>query len=212
MKLVLFAYLRGRTSCRLIEREACENLYARWLTQEQVPSYRTIARFIVSNKADELIQSSFDSMYTFLTDHNLIDESVFIDGTKILANANKYSFVWKKNIIRFDELNREKAIALIEEIKAVERAAFADSLPLDYEELDLVVAKLEERVDELMQRLKQRRKSRRTRQSRPAGRRSPACTKRKQFVINGTNTRQLRRPSGPAIASRRPTTMQPSCV
>ena len=26
---------------------------------------------------------------------------IFIDGTKILADANKYSFVWKKNTIRY---------------------------------------------------------------------------------------------------------------
>ncbi|MCX2456568.1 IS1182 family transposase, partial [Lacticaseibacillus nasuensis] len=149
MKLVLFSYLRGRTTCRLIEREAKENIYARWLIQEHVPSYRTIARFIVSDDAEQLIESSFESMRRFLVSHGLIDDAVFIDGTKILANANKYSFVWKKNVIRFDELNREKAQALIQEMKDVEAVAHADSLPMDYEELDLTVAKLEERVDEL---------------------------------------------------------------
>ena len=149
MKLVLFAYLRGCTSCRLIERLARENLYARWLTQEQVPSYRTIARFIVSDEAERLIESSFETMHSFLIKHGLIDDCVFIDGTKILANANKYSFVWKKNIIRFDELNQAKAQALIDEIKATEAAAWADSLPVDYDQLDLIVANLEERVAQL---------------------------------------------------------------
>ena len=48
----------------------------------------------------------------------LKDEAVFIDGTKILANANKYSFVWKKNTIRYDDLNRKKAQALLKDIKA----------------------------------------------------------------------------------------------
>jgi transposase len=149
MKLVLFAYLRGRTTCRLIEREARENLYARWLTQEQIPSYRTIARFIISDDAERLIQSSFESMRQFLVEHNLVDDCVFIDGTKILANANKYSFVWKKNVIRFDELNKQKAQALIEEIKDAEASALVQSLPVDYDELDLTVAKLEERVAQL---------------------------------------------------------------
>jgi transposase len=149
MKLVLFAYLRGQNSCRLIERIARENLYARWLTNEQVPSYRTIARFVVSDEAERLIESSFESMHSFLVEHGLIDDCTFIDGTKILANANKYSFVWKKNIIRFDELNQAKAHALIAEIKATEAAAWADSLPMDYDQLDLTVAQLEKRVAQL---------------------------------------------------------------
>ncbi|WDF82966.1 transposase [Lacticaseibacillus pabuli] len=149
MKLVLFAYLRGRTTCWLIEREARENIYARWLTQENVPSYRTIARFIISDKAEQLIQSSFETMRGFLVDHDLIDDCVFIYGTKILANANKYSFVWRKNIIRFDTLNCEKAKALIEEIKTTETNALIQSLPLDYDQLDLTVAQLEKRVAQL---------------------------------------------------------------
>jgi transposase/uncharacterized small protein (DUF1192 family) len=149
MKLVLFAYLRGQNSCRLIERIARENLYARWLTHEQIPSYRTIARFIVSDEAERLIESSFESMHSFLVEHGLIDDCVFIDGTKILANANKYSFVWKKNIIRFDELNQAKAQTLIDEIKATEAAAWADSLSMDYDQLDVTVAQLEERVAQL---------------------------------------------------------------
>lgn len=159
MKLVLFAYLRGQNSCQLIERIARENLYARWLTHEQIPSYRTIARFIVSDEAERLIESSFESMHSFLVEHGLIDDCVFIDGTKILANANKYSFVWKKNIIRFDELNQVKAQALIDEIKATEAAAWADALPMDYDQLDLTVAQLEERVAQLMKKLKRPKRS-----------------------------------------------------
>lgn len=34
---------------------------------------------------------------------NLIDEeSIYIDGTKIEASANKYTFVWRKNIERYN--------------------------------------------------------------------------------------------------------------
>lgn len=149
LKLVLFAYLRGRFTCRSIEREGHENRYAQWLTQEQVPSYRTIARFIVSDEAETLIQSGFETMREFLVTNKLVDDAVFIDGTKILANANKYSFVWKKNVIRFDNLNREKATALIEEIKAVENQALEDSLPMDYEQLDLILGQLENWISQL---------------------------------------------------------------
>ncbi len=50
----------------------------------------------------------------------MIDEASFIDGTKILANANKYSFVWKRRTIKYSELNVEKARKLLQEIKQAE--------------------------------------------------------------------------------------------
>ena len=50
LKLVLLAYSYGIVSCRKIERFARENIVAMWLTQEQRPTYRTIARFIVSKE------------------------------------------------------------------------------------------------------------------------------------------------------------------
>lgn len=36
--------------------------------------------------------------------------------TRILAETNKYSFVWKNNTGRFDEMNREKRVGLLGEL------------------------------------------------------------------------------------------------
>ncbi|OTP24843.1 hypothetical protein A5802_002998 [Enterococcus mundtii] len=91
MKLVLFAYTREYFISRKIERLAEENLYARWLTQERVPTYRTIARLDLQ----ELTNKGLDQLTEYQRARNLIDDALFIDGTKILADANKYSFVWK---------------------------------------------------------------------------------------------------------------------
>ena len=45
----------------------------------------------------------------------LIDnESIFIDGTKIEANANKYTFVWRKNTERYNKNVIEKSKSLYE--------------------------------------------------------------------------------------------------
>ena len=117
LKLVLLAYSYGIFSCRKIERFARENVVAMWLTQEAQPTYRTIARFVVSDTIEMMLKSSFSEFREYLRKNGLIDEAVFIDGTKILANANKYSFVWKKNTIRYDDLNRQKAKKLLKEIK-----------------------------------------------------------------------------------------------
>nr|WP_289762586.1 hypothetical protein [Lactobacillus intestinalis] len=87
------------------------------MPQEARPTYHTIARFVVSDTIEMMLKSSFSEFRKYLRKNGLIDEAVFIDGTKILANANKYSFVWKKNIIRYDDLNRQKAQKLLKEIK-----------------------------------------------------------------------------------------------
>lgn len=153
LKLVLLAYSYGIISCRKIERFARENLVAMWLTQEQRPTYRTIARFIVSEELEEMIQSSFKEFHDYLKAQGMIDEVSFIDGTKILANANKYSFVWKKRTIKYSELNVEKARKLIHEIKQAEVKINVDEENFDIDQLDTVIALLEQRIEELNQRV-----------------------------------------------------------
>ena len=148
LKLVLLAYSYGIVSCRKIERFAQENIVAMWLTQEQRPTYRTIARFIVSNELTEMIQTSFKEFHDYLQKAGLIDEASFIDGTKILANANKYSFVWKKRTIKYSDLNVAKARQLINEMqREVSLAANLDDFQID--ELDTTIALLEQRIEEL---------------------------------------------------------------
>ena len=81
----------------------------------------------------------------------MIDEASFIDGTKILANANKYSFVWKKRTIKYRELNVEKARKLLQEIKQVEVKIAVDENNFDVDQLDTIIALLEQRIEELNQ-------------------------------------------------------------
>lgn len=61
--------------------------------QEQMPTYRTITRFCVSNELEALIEQGLDSLIPYLRERQLINDSIFIDETKLLADANKYSFV-----------------------------------------------------------------------------------------------------------------------
>nr|WP_225431961.1 transposase [Limosilactobacillus reuteri] len=154
LKLVLLAYSYGIVSCRKIERFARENIVAMWLTQEQRPTYRTIARFIVSKELTEMIQASFKDFHDYLQKAGLIDEASFIDGTKILANANKYSFVWKKRTIKYSDLNVVKAQKLISEMREEAKVdASLDDFQID--ELDTTIALLEQRIEELNKRVEE---------------------------------------------------------
>lgn len=155
LKLVLLAYSYGVISCRKIERFARENLVARWLTQEQQPTYRTIARFVISTDLEEMIQNGFKKFHDYLKTNGMIDEASFIDGTKILANANKYSFVWKKRTIKYSELNVEKARKLLQEIKQAEVKIDVNEDCFSIDQLDTTVALLEQRIEELNQRVRE---------------------------------------------------------
>ena len=147
LKLVLFAYSRSQFSCRQIELFAKENKVAMWLTQELEPSYRTIARFIVSEELESLILVTMTKFSKYLKQHGLISNGIYIDGTKILANANKYSFVWKKSTLRYADLNKQHTIQLISEIKhAIDNNNFEDCTE---SEVDDLIARLEQHLDKL---------------------------------------------------------------
>ena len=49
---------------------------------------------------------------------------MFIDGTKIEANANRYTFVWKKVIYKNEEKMFNKIINLINDINIKELREF----------------------------------------------------------------------------------------
>ena len=67
------------------------------IASENQNPYKTINRFRVNPKVDALLESLFIQFYSQCVKQNLIDDkAIFIDGTKIEANANRYTFVWKR--------------------------------------------------------------------------------------------------------------------
>ena len=147
LKLVLLAYSYGIFSSRKIEQFARENKPAGWLIADQIPSYRTICRFRISDELATLTTDSLSQLTQYLRQNGMIDDVSFIDGTKILADANKYSFVWKKNTIRFDKMNREKLVDLLGELH---EAKIVGEIPagseLTPELLDIMISKVEDHL------------------------------------------------------------------
>ena len=113
-KVVLYAYTRGIYSSREIERACRENICFMWLLEDHnPPDHNTIARFR-SEHLPEVAEDLLNQMVRTLAASGEIsfeESAVFIDGTKIEANANRYSFVWKKSTTK----NQKK---LIEKIQA----------------------------------------------------------------------------------------------
>ena len=97
-KILVYGYMNGIYSSRKLE-QACRRdvNFIYLLGREKAPDHATIARFR-SERLTEVIDDLFAQLVGQLADAGELSlSSVFIDGTKLEANANRYSFVWKKS-------------------------------------------------------------------------------------------------------------------
>ena len=93
-----------------------ENLAMQYLTGQLVVSYRTINRFRVAAGMEELIRDLFIDLNLRLKMEKCVTlDCLFTDGTKIEANANKYSFVMKKATDKFSAKLQEQIQAYFQE-------------------------------------------------------------------------------------------------
>ena len=114
LKVILFAFMEnGYESLRKIEKLCKTDIRFMWLLQdESPPSHMTIDNFM-NNVLNGKIEEIFADINAYIFEQENVDmDHVYIDGTKITANANKYSWVWKKSC----EKNRVKVFAKITEL------------------------------------------------------------------------------------------------
>lgn len=113
-KVVLYAFTRGIYSTREIESACRENINFMWLLEGQrAPDHNTIARFRREH-LPEVIEDLLNQMVAILVARGEVSfdrSAVFIDGTKIEANANRYSFVWKRAVTKNQKKLGEKIVA-----------------------------------------------------------------------------------------------------
>ena len=115
-KVMVYAYSQGIWSTRKIE-EACRlNLAFKYLLRgEKCPDHNTLYRFR-KYRLQDCVEGLFTQLIELLSDQEEIPfENVFVDGTKIEANANRYSFVWRKAVSKHAQKLQEKARVFLEE-------------------------------------------------------------------------------------------------
>ena len=96
LKTILFGFMEnGYTSLRQLEENCRVNIRYMYLMNYECPSYHTFGN-VISSLSDniediflEINKKVFEIMNTDLN-------HIYIDGTKFEANANRYSWVWKK--------------------------------------------------------------------------------------------------------------------
>ena len=118
LKVILFSFMEnGYVSLRQIEKSCKTDIRYMWLLDEmKAPTFVTIGNFIRENLTNK-IEEIFVEINKVIFEKEKVDlEHTYIDGTKIEANANKYSWVWKKSSMKNRDKTFKKVTEIIDEI------------------------------------------------------------------------------------------------
>ena len=109
----------GYISLRELEDECKVNIRYMYLMDYEKPTYKTFGNFINQNLT-ESVEEIFKAITSYIIQKEKVDlNHLYIDGSKFEANANKYSWVWKKATeksryrlfakitLLFEEMNKE---------------------------------------------------------------------------------------------------------
>lgn len=136
LKLLVYGYLNNTYSSRKLEQAAMSNIYYMWLVGMQRPDHNTINRFR-SDKLKGVLKEVFSQVVVLMVEAGLVDiKTIYVDGTKLQANANKYTFVWGKAIKK----NKARIKTQLEQMwsyaERVAKEELLDNAPTTYEEID----------------------------------------------------------------------------
>lgn len=98
-KILAYGAMDNRHAGRDLARACRRDINYMWLLgDEPAPDHDALNRFR-SKQLSDVIEDLFYQMVKKLAEMDEIKyEHLFVDGTKIEANANKYTFVWKKSV------------------------------------------------------------------------------------------------------------------
>lgn len=115
-KLIVYAYTDRNYSCRRIAKAARENIMYMWLCGRNTPDFKTINTFRSERMKDVIMVVFAEVIELLIKEKYVALENYFLDGTKIEANANKYSWVWGNSTKRYKNQLQEKCERLFEQI------------------------------------------------------------------------------------------------
>jgi transposase len=120
LKLLIYGYSYCIRSSRKLERACHDNLSFIWLTGGLTPDHKTIAEFRRKNK--NLLKEIFKQCVRFCLKCNLIDgNALFLDGTKVRANASiKNSYTKEKCLKTLSRID-ERIDELLEECETIDQ-------------------------------------------------------------------------------------------
>lgn len=146
IRVILFAFMNQIYSLRKIAQACKTDIRFMFLMGEEKPSHMAFQRFIthyLKEDIRDIFRDIFDSICTL---DSVNTDTVYIDGTKLEANANKFSFIWKKTALKtrdktFNRIN-ESVVKLGEDIHVEKKEEWTP------EELDEILEQLSTKAKE----------------------------------------------------------------
>jgi transposase len=155
LKVITYGYIDKIYTNRRIEKALRENLYFMWISGMSTPDFTTIHNFR-SKRLKEAVDDVFGSVVEVLIRSGYVKaENLFVDGTKIEANANRYSYIWKKNVERHESMIKDKVKNLLLHIDQLQQEEDAEYGSHNLEELEghITTDQVEKLVEEINQKL-----------------------------------------------------------
>lgn len=163
LKVLVYAYCQKIYTSRKIAAALRENIYFIWLSGGNTPDFRTINGFR-GERMKGVIGEVFGAVVDYLVAAKYVKmENLFVDGSKIEADANKHKVVWAKRKERYEKRVKEQIQELLQEIEQANDAEQAEYGEKDLEEMggsgnaDVNGERLKQKIDELNQRLREKR-------------------------------------------------------
>jgi len=136
LKVLVYAYINNVYSSRKIEEAICQNINYMWLSGMSKPDHNTINRFR-GKRLQETLKPIFNQVVLLLCEEGLLSiKDLYTDGTKIEANANRYTFVWGKSIKNNRERIKQQLNDLWQYAQSVAASELDDSDPSGFDKID----------------------------------------------------------------------------
>ena len=126
LKVVVYSYLINIYSSRKMEASIKENIHLMWLSGMNRPDHNTLNRFR-GDRLKEVLKDIFVQVVHLLAEQGLVSlKELYVDGTKIEASANRYTFVWGNAI----KSNKEKMKKQLDELWQYAQQVAKDEMDL----------------------------------------------------------------------------------
>lgn len=152
LKVLVYGYLSNIYSSRKIEQALHQNIHFMWLSAMSYPDHNTINRFR-TDRLNGVLKQIFSQVVLLLVENGHITlKEAFLDGTKIEASANRYTFVWGRSIKTCKEKIEKELQELWEYAESVAREELENNEPESFEKIDQ--KKVKETIEKIDKALK----------------------------------------------------------
>jgi transposase len=136
LKLLVYGYLSNQYSSRKIEQASKQNIHFMWLSAMSYPDHNTINRFR-GDRLKGVLKEIFSQVVLLLVEKGIITlKEAYLDGTKIEANANRYTFVWGRSISKSKGRIKKQLEELWNYAESVAKEELENNEPADFEKID----------------------------------------------------------------------------